>query len=164
MYTDAAGEYKLTLTYANGSNAARSLSIKGEAGESQEVEFATTGNWTTYVTKDVFITLPLGASTITFATVGGNDGPNLDQLELTAVNVTPPDTSDSTIAIGLASGLMDPHLEYSPATRVQVFSATGKLVRESIGRAASMSGLPRGIYILKVRDGSRNMQKAIRIE
>ena len=108
--------------------------------------------------------LPEGASTITFATVGGNDGPNLDQLELTALNVTPPDTSDSTIAIGLASGLMDPHLEYSPATRVQVFSATGKLVRESIGRAASMSGLPRGIYILKVRDGSRNMQKAIRIE
>lgn len=166
VYADGAGEYKLTLTYANGSNAARSLSIKGDASKSQEVEFATTGNWTTYVTKDVSIMLPFGASTITFATVGGNDGPNLDQLELTAVNVTKPDTSDTTTAIGgLASGLADPRLEYSPATRVQVFSATGKLVRESIGRAAiSTSGLPRGIYILKVRDGSRNMQKAIRIE
>ena len=110
--------------------------------------------------------LPFGASTITFATVGGNDGPNLDQLELTAVNVTKPDTSDTTTAIGgLASGLADPRLEYSPATRVQVFSATGKLVRESIGSAAiSTSGLHRGIYILKVRYGSRNMQKAIRIE
>lgn len=166
VYADGAGEYKLTLTYANGSNAARSLSIKGETGESQEVEFATTGNWTTYVTKDVSIMLPLGASTITFATVGGNDGPNLDQLELTAVNVTKPDTSDTTTAIGgLASGLANPRLEYSPATRVQVFSATGKLVRESIGHAAiSTSGLPRGIYILKVRDGSRNMQKTVRIE
>ena len=166
VYADGAGEYKLTLTYANGSNAARSLSIKGDASESQEVEFATTGNWTTYVTKDVSIVLPFGASTITFATVGGNDGPNLDQLELTAVNVTKPDTSDTTTAIGgLASGLADPRLEYSPATRVQVFSATGKLVRESIGSAAiSTSGLHRGIYILKVRYGSRNMQKAIRIE
>ena len=165
VYADGAGEYKLTLTYANGSNAARSLSIKGDASESQEVEFATTGSWTTYVTKDVSIMLSFGASTITFATVGGNDGPNLDQLELTAVNVTKPDTSDTTTAIGgLASGLADPRLEYSPATRVQVFSATGKLVRESVGRAASMAGLPRGIYILKVRDGSRNMQKTVRIE
>lgn len=165
VYADGAGEYKLTLTYANGSNAARSLSIKGDASESQEVEFATTGNWTTYVTKDVSIMLPFGASTITFATVGGNDGPNLDQLELTAVNVTKPDTSDTTTAIGgLASGLANPRLEYSPAARVQVFSATGKLVRESIGRVASVSGLPRGIYIVKVRDGSRNMQKTIRLE
>lgn len=166
VYADAEGEYKLTLTYANGSKSARSLSIKGEAGESQEVAFEATESWTTYVTKEVSITLPQGASTITFATIGGNDGPNLDQLELTAVKVTQPEPPDSTTAIGgLASGLADPHLEYSPATRVQVFSATGKLVRESVGNAAiSMAGLPRGIYILRVRDGSRNTQKTVRLE
>lgn len=165
VYADGAGEYKLTLTYANGSNAARSLSIKGDAGESQEVEFATTANWTTYVTKDVSITLSQGASTITFATIGGNDGPNLDQLELTAVNVSKPDTTDTTTAIdGLASGLAEPRLGITPATHMQVFSVTGKLLRESVGRATSMAGLPRGIYILKVRDGLRNTQKTVRIE
>jgi len=166
VYADAEGEYKLTLTYANGSKSTRSLSIKGEAGESQEVAFEATESWTTYVTKEVSITLPQGASTITFATIGGNDGPNLDQLELTAVKVTQPEPPDSTTAIGgLASGLADPHLEYSPATRVQVFSATGKLVRESVGNAAiSTKGLPRGIYILRVHDGSRNMQKTIRVK
>lgn len=165
VYADGAGEYKLTLTYANGSKSTRSLSIKGEAGESQEVAFEATESWTTYVTKEVSITLPQGASTITFATIGGNDGPNLDQLELTAVKVTQPEPPDSTTAIGgLASGLADPHLEYSPATRVQVFSATGKLVRESVGRATSMAGLPRGIYILRVHDGSRNTQKTVRLE
>lgn len=165
VYADAEGEYKLTLTYANGSKSTRSLSIKGEAGESQEVAFEATESWTTYVTKEVSITLPQGASTITFATIGGNDGPNLDQLELTAVKVTQPEPPDSTTAIGgLASGLADPHLEYSPATRVQVFSATGKLVRESVGRATSMAGLPRGIYILRVHDGSRNMQKTVRLK
>lgn len=165
VYVDTEGEYKLTLTYANGSKSTRSLSIKGEAGESQEVAFEATESWTTYVTKDVSITLPQGASTITFATIGGNDGPNLDQLELTAVKVTQPEPPDSTTAIGgLASGLADPHLEYSPATRVQVFSATGKLVRESVGRATSMAGLPRGIYIMQVRDGSHNMQKTIRVK
>ena len=166
VYADAAGEYKLTLTYANGSKSTRSLSIKGEAGESQEVAFEATESWTTYVTKEVSITLPQGASTITFATIGGNDGPNLDQLELTAVKVTQPEPPDSTTAIGgLVSGLADPHLEYSPATRVQVFSATGKLVRESVGNAAiSTNGLPRGIYIMQVRDGSHNMQKTIRVK
>lgn len=165
VYADAEGEYKLTLTYANGSKSTRSLSIKGEAGESQEVAFEATESWTTYVTKEVSITLPQGASTITFATIGGNDGPNLDQLELTAVKVTQPEPPDSTTAIGgLASGLADPHLEYSPATRVQVFSATGKLVRESVGRATSMAGLPRGIYILRVHDGSRNTQKTVRVK
>lgn len=165
VYADAEGEYKLTLTYANGSKSTRSLSIKGEAGESQEVAFEATESWTTYVTKEVSITLPQGASTITFATIGGNDGPNLDQLELTAVKVTQPEPPDSTTTIGgLASGLADPHLEYSPATRVQVFSATGKLVRESVGPATSMAGLPRGIYILRVHDGSRNMQKTVRVK
>lgn len=165
VYVDAEGEYKLTLTYANGSKSTRSLSIKGEAGETQEVAFEATESWTTYVTKEVSITLPQGASTITFATIGGNDGPNLDQLELTAVKVTQPEPPDSTTAIGgLVSGLADPHLEYSPATRVQVFSATGKLVRESVGRATSMAGLPRGIYILRVHDGSRNTQKTVRLE
>lgn len=161
VYADVEGEYKLTLTYANGSKSTRSLSIKGEAGESQEVEFAATSNWTTYVTKDVSITLPQGASTITFATVGGNDGPNLDQLELTAVNVVAPPDSDSTTAIGR---LAAPRLEYTSSTNVRLFSTTGKLLRESTGAAISTNGLPRGIYIMQVRDGSRNMQKTIRVK
>lgn len=161
VYADAEGEYKLTLTYANGSKSTRSLSIKGEAGESQEVAFEATESWTTYVTKEVSITLPQGASTITFATIGGNDGPNLDQLELTAVNVVAPPDSDSTTAIGR---LAAPRLEYTSSTSVRLFSTTGKLLRESTGMAISTNGLPRGIYIMQVRDGSRNMQKTIRVK
>jgi pectin methylesterase-like acyl-CoA thioesterase len=161
VYADTEGEYKLTLTYANGSKSTRSLSIKGEAGESQEVAFEATESWTTYVTKDVSITLPQGASTITFATVGGNDGPNLDQLELTAVKVTQPEPPDSTTAIG---GLAEPRLEYTSSTRLRIFSATGKLLRESMGKVPNTAGLPRGVYLLQTRDGSRSMQKKIRIE
>lgn len=161
VYADAEGEYKLTLTYANGSKSTRSLSIKGEAGESQEVAFEATESWTTYVTKEVSITLPQGASTITFATVGGNDGPNLDQLELAAVNVVVPPDSDSTTAIGR---LVAPRLEYTSSTNVRLFSTTGKLLRESTGAAISTNGLPRGIYIMQVRDGSHNMQKTIRVK
>ena len=155
VYASAKGEYKLTMTYANGSSAARSLSIKGEGGTAQEIEFVTTANWTTYVTKDVSVTLPLGASTITFATVGGNDGPNLDQLELTLTKA-----DDITYFKKLAT----PRLGITPATHVRLFSATGKLLRETTGNAVSMKDLPRGTYILQIRDGSATSQKIIRVK
>ena len=161
VYASAKGEYKLTMTYANGSTAARSLSIKGESGEPQEIEFATTANWTTYEKKDVSVTLPLGASTITFATVGGNDGPNLDQLELTAVNVTPPDTGITRIASEVSGVSMN-----ASTTRVRLFSMTGKLLRESadVNTAGNAAGLPRGIYILQIRNGSITSQKIIQVK
>ncbi|WP_294956733.1 pectinesterase family protein [uncultured Fibrobacter sp.] len=161
VYASAKGEYKLTMTYANGSTAARSLSIKGESGEPQEIEFATTENWTTYEKKDVSVTLPLGASTITFATVGGNDGPNLDQLELTAVNVTPPDTGITRIASEVSGVSMN-----ASTTRVRLFSMTGKLLRESadVNTAGNAAGLPRGIYILQIRNGSITSQKIIQVK
>ena len=155
VYTEAAGEYKLTMTYANGSNAARSLSVKTEEGDAQELEFETTANWTTYVTKDADITLPLGASYITFATVGGNDGPNLDQVELTLVKA-----NETTIVNRLA----EPRLQITPATRVRLFSPTGKLLRESTGEVLNTAGLPRGVYLLQTCEGSRSVQKTIRIE
>ena len=159
VYADAAGEYKLTMTYANGSNAVRSLSVKVGSGEAQELEFATTANWTTYETKDIPVTLPLGASTITFATVGGNDGPNLDQLELTAVKVTPPDSGITSIANEIAGVSMN-----ATATRVRLFSMTGKLLRESTGNVVSTAGLPRGIYILQTTAPGHSVQKTIRVK
>lgn len=157
VYASAKGEYKLTMTYANGSTAARSLSIKSESGDAQEIEFATTANWTTYVTKDVSVTLPLGANTITFATVSGNDGPNLDQLELTAVNVTPPDSGITRIANEIAGVSMN-----ATATRIRLFSMTGKLLRESAD--VNTVGLPRGIYILQTVEPGHSIQKIIRVK
>ena len=159
VYADAKGEYKLTMTYANGSSAARSLSIKAGEGEAQELEFSTTANWTTYVTKDVSVTLPQGASSITFATVGGNDGPNLDQLELTAVNVSKPDTGITRIASEVSGVSM-----HAGTTHVRIFSMTGKLLRESAGNGVNMAGLPRGIYLVQTRDGSVTSQKVIHVK
>ena len=155
VYADVAGEYKLTMTYANGSKNPRSLSVNVEEGDAQEIEFAATENWTTYVTKDADIKLPAGASHILFATVGGNDGPNLDQVKLTLVK------ADSTIGIRKQA---DPRLEVTPKTRMRLFSSTGKLLRESAGNVVSMRGLPRGIYILQISDGSRTMQKAVSVK
>ena len=155
VYAELAGEYKLTMTYANGSNAARSLSIATEEGDAQELEFATTANWTTYVAKDADIMLPAGASYITFATVGGNDGPNLDQVELTLVKA-----NENPERIMVA----EPRLAITPTAHVKLFSMTGKLLREATGKAISTTGLPRGVYLLQTRDGSRSVQKTLRVE
>ena len=154
VYADVAGEYKLTMTYANGSGNARSLSFKVDGSDAQEMSFEATTNWTTYVTKEADIKLPAGASYILFATVGGNDGPNLDQVELTLVKAD--EIPDRIVA--------EPRMQITPTTHVRLFSTTGKLLRESTGEAISTAGLPRGIYILQVRDGSRHMQKAIRVK
>ena len=91
---------------------------------------------------------------ILFATVGGNDGPNLDQVELTLVKAD--EIPDRIVA--------EPRMQITPTTHVRLFSTTGKLLRETTGKAISTAGLPRGIYILQVRDGSRHMQKAIRVK
>ena len=40
VYVEVGGEYKLTMTYANGSKAPRNLSISTEKNEAQELEFS----------------------------------------------------------------------------------------------------------------------------
>ena len=155
VYADVAGEYKLTMTYANGSGNARSLSFKVDGSDAQEISFEATTNWTTYVTKEADIKLPAGASYITFSIVGGNDGPNLDQLELTLVKAD--EIPDWIITA-------EPRMQITPTTHVRLFSTTGKLLRESTGEAISTIGLPRGIYLLQTREGSHTLQKSIRIE
>ena len=155
VYAEAAGEYKLTMTYANGSGNARNLSFKTDRSDAQEMAFDATTNWTTYEKKEATVKLPEGASYITFSIVGGNDGPNLDQLELTLVKAD--EIPDWIITA-------EPRMQITPTTHVRLFSTTGKLLRESTGEAISTIGLPRGIYLLQTREGSHTLQKSIRIE
>ena len=159
VYADAAGEYKLTMTYANGSSAARSLSIKGEAGGAQEVEFATTANWTTYETKEISVKLAKGASYITFSIVGGNDGPNLDQLELTAVNVEKSDTGTTAIYWEFAGGVF----AAGTGARTMLFNVNGMLIRQAVGTRISTEGLPGGVYVEKTVAPGMNRQRIIRV-
>ena len=51
-------------------------------------------------------------------------------------------------------------------TRVRLFSMTGKLLRESadVNTAGNAAGLPRGIYILQIRNGSITSQKIIQVK
>ncbi|MCQ2093052.1 MAG: pectate lyase [Fibrobacter sp.] len=84
------GVYQLDIDFTNGSSETRSLDISssgtlpdGSAVADKVTEaFAKTSAWTEWKTLTTKLTLGPGENEIKFATVGGNDGPNLDQFDL----------------------------------------------------------------------------------
>ncbi len=154
VYVDVGGEYKLTMTYANGSKAPRSLSISTEKSEAQELEFSMTNAWTTYEEKELSVKLPFGASYITFATVGGNDGPNLDQVELTLTK------ADEIASIPKKA---KSNFKNISKNRVLLYSINGQLLRESLGTEINTHGLNRGIYLLQIESGNTRKQTMIQV-
>ena len=162
VFADVAGEYEITIRYANGSGKARSLAVAGfdecSAGiegckGAETLSFEATANWTTWETKTVKLSVPSGAGYITFATVGGNDGPNLDQLELRLVK------ADSTTSL---RQLGTPRLHFSPTARVRLFTINGQLLRE--GSTVETENLAPGLYLVRARAGSAAFQKIIRVK
>lgn len=171
VYADAKGEYKMIMTYANGSTASRSLSIKSlaeGADAAQEIAFEKTADWKTYPTIETNINLPKGASYIQFATVGGNDGPNLDQIELIPMNVEkeeePEDTVKTESFAKLSQNFANRQLS------IQIFSLQGKLIRSV--KASSLEtydlnlskNLPAGNYLIKISAPGFDKQRIIRVQ
>ena len=162
VFADVAGEYKVEIRYANGSGKARSLAaaapgvcsagIDGCKG-AETLTFEATENWTTWETISMNAKMPQGAGYFTFATIGGNDGPNLDQLEFTLVK------ADETTTI---RGLATPRQQMTPTTRVRLFTLTGQLLRES--SSLETENLAPGLYLLQRGDGSIFHQQIIRVK
>ncbi|MCQ2055387.1 MAG: pectinesterase family protein [Fibrobacter sp.] len=171
VYVAANGEYKATFSYANGSGSARSLSISTDAGTNEEMPFETTGAWTTYLTKELSVQLKKGASYITFSIVGGNDGPNLDQIVLEPVNVEEDPVLCESMECGgnglaLIPGTLakpEADLANKPAKEL-LFTVNGQLVRQSVGASVSTSGLQPGIYLIKTIGKGYSSQRTIRVE
>ncbi|TDU87535.1 glucose/arabinose dehydrogenase [Kribbella voronezhensis] len=88
--TAPAGPADVTLRYANGTTAARPLdfTVNGVAG-AVGITFPGTGDWTTWQTKTVRLTLAAGTNKIRARATTADGGPNADKL-----TVTP--TSDDT--------------------------------------------------------------------
>lgn len=171
VYVAANGEYKATFSYANGSGSARSLSISTDAGTNEEMPFEATGAWTTYLTKELSVQLKKGASYITFSIVGGNDGPNLDQIVLEPVNVEEDPVLCESMECGgnglaLIPGTLakpEADLANKPAKEL-LFTVNGQLVRQSVGASVSTSGLQPGIYLVKTIGKGYSSQRVIRVE
>ena len=163
VYAEYPGEYTMVMTYANGSGKARSLAIAAPgtctAGidgckGANIISFEATENWTTYQTKETTITLPKGASYITFAIVDGNDGPNLDQIKLTEKNVNKGDTTITLFPRQSQTG--------NTISESRIYNTNGKLVRYVNGNA-DMKGLAPGIYIVKTTTQRNHKQKMVQV-
>lgn len=162
VYADVAGEYEVAIRYANGSGKARNLAAAApgvcSAGidgckSAETLAFEATENWTIWVAQSVKMKLPEGASYITFATIGGNDGPNLDQLELKLLQ------ADKTTIV---NKLTNSSLDANSTTRVRLFTLTGKLLRE--GASLETENLAPGLYLLQRGTGSILRQQIIRVK
>ena len=160
IYVEYPGDYTIKMTYANGSGKARSLAfaapgtctagIDGCKGATT-LSFAATDKWTTWATDSSTITLPKGSGYITFATVDGNDGPNLDQIELIEKNVEKNPVSLPKIS----------HIKAS-ANETRIYDTSGKLVRYTKGNA-NMIGLAPGIYVVKTSSQGKYKQKIVQV-
>ncbi|SHL63894.1 pectinesterase family protein [Fibrobacter sp. UWH4] len=162
VYAEIAGEYQVVIRYANGSGKARSLAAAAPGESAAEIDgcksaetltFEATESWTTWETLSFKAKLAEGAGNITFATIGGNDGPNLDQLELKLVKA-----DETTLIRGLAA----PSQLLTPTSRVRLFTLTGQLVRES--SSLETENLAPGVYLLQRGDGSLLRQQIIRVK
>lgn len=179
VYVEAAGTYKMEMYYANGSTASRDLIVKtiGDGSsntnaESQQITFDKTSDWKTYIPKETEIVLPRGASYIQFAVVGSNDGPNLDQIVLTPIEVekipeeVTPTPNDSTPDFFAAQ------IQYQAIpsnANVQVFSVQGKLIRNvRISNSEELNlfrnSLPAGSYLIRISAPGYRKVQAVRIQ
>ena len=164
---DVAGLYKFDIDFSNGSGEERVLAIS--AGESKvEFGFKATISWTTWVTESVNLDLVAGENTVKFATVGGKDGPNIDQFDVTLVKeIAAPDTTKKDTAVGdtnsgdttkpdaipLLSGVALPQTVFS----VSIYGVNGRLVHKlrnvpqaTLRNTRELSrGLRAGIYLVQ---------------
>lgn len=151
---DVTGKYKLNVDFANGANEARSLAVSAGL-DTATVSFKTTGGWTVWETAEVLVNFAAGENALRFATVGGNDGPNIDQFDVTLVKAAEKDTSEEKpTAIRSAEW----RLGTAPSVyRVSIFDTKGALVRRmnvesaKVGDVAWMTrGLPAGLYVMRM--------------
>lgn len=161
---DTAGQYKFDIDFANGSSEARSLAISAGL-DTATTSFKTTGGWTVWETAEVLVNLAAGENAVKFATVGGNDGPNIDQFDVTLVKAAEKDsTEEKTTSIrSKLIAMVEPSVY-----RVSIFDTKGALVRRmnvesaKVGDVAWMTrGLSAGLYVMRMSAPDADQRKFI---
>ena len=164
---DTAGQYRFDIDFANGSSEARSLAISAGL-DTATTSFKTTGGWTVWETSEVLINLAAGENAVKFATVGGNDGPNIDQFDVTLVKAAEKDSSEekTTSIRSKLVAMVEPSVY-----RVSIFDTKGALVRRmnvesaKVGDVAWMTrGLPAGLYVMQLKSANTERRKFITVK
>ena len=164
---ETAGQYKFDIDFANGSSEARSLAISAGL-DTSTTSFKTTGGWTVWETSEVLINLAEGENAVKFATVGGNDGPNIDQFDVTLVKAAEKDSSEEnrTAIRSKSIATMAPSVY-----RISIFDTKGALIRRmnvesaKVSDVASMTrGLPAGLYVMQLNSAGFEHRKFIAVK
>ena len=163
---DTAGQYKFDIDFANGSSEARSLAISAGL-DTATTSFKTTGGWTVWETAEVLVNLAAGENAVKFATVGGNDGPNIDQFNVTLVKAAEKDTTEKPTSIHTKTAAVVEPSVY----RVDIFDTKGARVRRmnvesaKVGDVAWMTrGLPAGLYVMQLKSANTERRKFIAVK
>ena len=179
----AGGPATLTFRYANG-EAPRTVELRVN-GVARQVSFPSTGSWSSWATREVTAELAPGAGNTVRVRSTGEDGPNLDELTVTAgAPLAGPaaQAEDAGEAEGLALALAAyPNPASSQATvaftlpdagdvRVEVYDALGRRVAV-LAEGARASGrheavfdagrLPAGLYVVRLAAGARSLTQAL---
>ena len=159
---DTAGQYKFEIDFANGSGEMRGLAISAAGTDTIEYPFMATSSWSTWETMEATVSLDAGENAVTFATVKGNDGPNIDQFDITLVKAAEvkPDTTQndsSKTSIPTLASTIAPQGNY----HIHIFDTKGNLVRrveadaiKARNTASMLQGLSTGLYVIRVMNAS----------
>jgi len=149
----ASGTYIVSLRYAlGGKDAARSLAVSSVKTAPQELSFPNTGDWAEWKTIEVSLELPEGSSNVVIATENG-DGPNLDQISLTAKDISSNDSvaTDTSSTDSTVNESNKADSVYSGITAKQQFKAA-TVTGDLHGNVLSLKGMPLGICNISVFD------------
>ncbi len=80
---EAAGNYKLRIRYANGTDASRDMYITANGSNTAVLaEFPSTGSWTEWTEKIVIVSLEEGENNLSFISATEDGGPNFDKFSI----------------------------------------------------------------------------------
>jgi carbohydrate binding protein with CBM6 domain len=90
-----AGSATLAVRFANGTTSTRPTSLVVNGTTVQSPTFEGTGAWDTWVTRTLTVTLTAGSNTIRLNPTGSGGLPNIDYLDVTTGDTTPPPSGDT---------------------------------------------------------------------
>lgn len=169
----AAQNTTMYIHYANGGTASRNLSVQvGTQMLVPSVEFAATGAWTTWATKEVPISLPMGRDSLILAALAADGGPNVDWIGFAGTGISagscqqsPVNLSPAPLKVPALQGYFrgdELHLGWTPQGEftVRLRSLTGastRILRVEGYNSIPVAHLPAGLYSVELMQGHRTL-------
>lgn len=179
IFSKTEAKTTLTIRYANGGNADRSMAVSVNGKSAGTVSFPATG-WTTYKEASVDVKLKAGVNTLKLTSMTSDGGPNVDMFTFGIDGVELYDgTQVVDKPVSIAPQSFRPNV-YNPVTgilrtreaglaEIYAFDVTGKLVggisrNVTAGTSKVMFDremLPRGAYMMVVKLNGRVISKSM---